>query len=321
VTHGLHHGVIGHGLVGHGLVGHGVVGHGRLLGRTVHTGGLVAAAPALHHGHFMGVGAIHHAVAAPAFAVAAPAVHAVHAAPVGLAHFGLRAAHVGHVGHVQQHVGPITAAIETRRHHQVIDVPTSQDVIQPQTLIIEPNVLPVNIEFRSQSSPVNVNQVHIPGRPGQHQATQSEDEPDRLTHEVIKPVIQEIRETIVPFRRITQEVLPVQEEINTVVARGQRQQVIAQPQVVAQPIVAAQRLAVAAQPALAVAHPVAVAQPAIAVAHVAQPAFGFVGAPAFARVAVDAPAFAHGVHGGLITTGISRFGGLVHNGGIIRARS
>ncbi|CAG2173785.1 unnamed protein product [Oppiella nova] len=327
------------GLVGNQFVHQGLVGHNRIIGRSghlVHAGGLVAAQPALHVGHAIRTHAV---AAAPAFAVAAaPAFRVAHAAPVGLAvggfglahghlglaqgHLGLRAAHVGHVGHVQN-IGPVTAAIETRRTHQVVDVPTSQDVIQPSTLIVEPNILPVNIEFRSQSSPVNVNQVHIPGRPGEHQATRSEEEPDRLLHEVVKPVIQEVRETIVPFRRITQEILPVQEEVQTVVARGERQQVIAQPQVVAQPVAVAQRVAVAApvavaQPAFAVAQPIAVAQPAFAVA--AQPALA-ISQPIHGVVAgrvglASAPALAHG---GLITTGISRFGGVVANGGLIRA--
>ena len=35
-----------------------------------------------------------------------------------------------------------------------------------------------------------------------------------------KPIIQEVHEVITPFRKITQEIQPVQEEIQTIVARG-----------------------------------------------------------------------------------------------------
>jgi len=207
-----------------------------------------------------------------------------------------------------QSVGPVVAAVETTRSAQVVDVPTSQDVITPQTLIIEPNVLPVNIEFRSQSSPVNVNQVHIPGRPAEVQSTRSEEEPDRLLHEVVKPVIQEVRETIAPFRRITQEILPVQEEINSVVARGQQERVIAQPQVaVAQSVAPA--VAVAAQPTIAVA-----AQPAVAAVGV-QPVGVAVAAPAVQTIGIGQLAVAQPVATGYYGTGL--LGGGLIGGGLI----
>jgi len=125
-------------------------------------------------------------------------------------------------------LGPVIAAIITQRTAEVVDFPTPPEVITPQVLIVEPNQLPVTIEFRSQSSPVNVHQVHIPGPPGDVKATRSEEEPDRVLHEVVKPVIQEVREIIQPFRKITQEILPVQEEVHSVVARGEgiRQQIV-----------------------------------------------------------------------------------------------
>jgi len=128
-------------------------------------------------------------------------------------------------------LGPVIAAIVTHRTAEVVDVPVPPDVIEPQVLIVEPNLLPVTIEFRSQSSPVNVNQVHIPGPPGEYKETRSEEEPDRVLHEVLKPVIQEVREVIQPFRKITQEILPVQEEVHSVVARGENHKVIKEVEV------------------------------------------------------------------------------------------
>ncbi len=64
-------------------------------------------------------------------------------------------------------------------------------------------------------------QSHQGGGPGEVQQTSSEDEPHRLIHEVTKPIIQEVREVITPFRRVIQEIKPVQEEIQTIVARGE----------------------------------------------------------------------------------------------------
>ncbi|KAJ6220716.1 hypothetical protein RDWZM_006528 [Blomia tropicalis] len=123
-------------------------------------------------------------------------------------------------------IGPVSAAVITSRSQEVIQVPVSEDIITPQVVIIEPNLTPVTIEFRSRSSPVNIQQVHIPGTRGQTKTTRSEEEPDRVIHEVLKPVIQEVREIIQPFRKITQQILPVQEEVLSVVSKGERKQTI-----------------------------------------------------------------------------------------------
>ena len=145
-------------------------------------------------------------------------------------------------------------AIITHRTAEVVDVPTPQDVITPQVLIVEPNLLPVTIEFRSQSSPVNINQVHIPGPPGEVKSTRSEEEPDRVLHEVIKPVIQEVREIIQPFRKITQEILPVQEEVHSLVARGENHKVLQEVAVPA-PVPVQLHSYAGAAPAVAIAAP------------------------------------------------------------------
>lgn len=81
-------------------------------------------------------------------------------------------------------IGPVTAAVITSRAQEVIEVPVSEDVVTPQVVIIEPNMTPVTIEFRSRSSPVNIQQVHIPGQRGQTKTTRSQEQPDRVIHEV-----------------------------------------------------------------------------------------------------------------------------------------
>lgn len=128
-------------------------------------------------------------------------------------------------------IGPVTAAVITSRAQEVINVPISEDIVTPQVVIIEPNLTPVTIEFRSRSSPVNIQQVHIPGPKGQTKTTRSQEAPDRVIHEVVKPVIQEVREIIQPFRKITQQILPVQEEVLSVVSKGERKQTIEEVEV------------------------------------------------------------------------------------------
>ena len=115
--------------------------------------------------------------------------------------------------------GVISAAIQTRHNIEYKDVPSGGN-IQPAMIEVGASPIPVNILFRSASSNLNVLQQHQ-GAGGDTQESQSEDEPHMLKHTVTKPIIQEVREVISPFRKITQEIQPVQEEINTIVARDQ----------------------------------------------------------------------------------------------------
>ncbi|KAI2808579.1 hypothetical protein BLOT_006524, partial [Blomia tropicalis] len=93
---------------------------------------------------------------------------------------------------------------------------------QPQVIEVSPEQLPVQVHFRTASSRVNVQQSHNQ----QNMAPQVEhasfqDEPHRVVHEIVKPVIQEVREIIQPYRRVTQEVRPVIEEVHTVVHKSE----------------------------------------------------------------------------------------------------
>lgn len=127
-------------------------------------------------------------------------------------------------------LAPVVSAVITKHTQEVVDVPVD-DVSAggaAQIIIVEPHMQPVTIEFRSRSSPVKVNTVHVPGEKGQVQSTRHEEEPDRIIHEVVKPVIQEIREIIQPFRKITQQILPVQEEVHSIVSKGEKRSEIEQ---------------------------------------------------------------------------------------------
>ena len=114
------------------------------------------------------------------------------------------------------HVVP--AAVISHHNIKHYDVPSSGH-IYPTTIDVPANVIPINFIFRSASSLINVQHKHQ-GAAGSYKETHSQDEPHILKHTVTKPIIQEVREVISPFRRITQTVEPVREEINTLVARG-----------------------------------------------------------------------------------------------------
>jgi hypothetical protein len=116
---------------------------------------------------------------------------------------------------------PIPAAVQSTHTVEIQTVNIPHTPIQPQVIEVDANVLPLTIHFRSASSHVNVLQSHQGGGGGEVQQTSSEDEPHRLIHEVTKPIIQEVHEIITPLRRVIQEVKPVQEEIQTIVARGE----------------------------------------------------------------------------------------------------
>lgn len=112
----------------------------------------------------------------------------------------------------------IPIAIQTRHNIEYRKVPSTGS-IQTATVEVGANSIPINVIFRSASSLLNVLQQHQ-GALGDVQESSSQDEPHRLVHTVTKPIIQEIHEVISPFRKITQEVHPVQEEIQTIVARN-----------------------------------------------------------------------------------------------------
>ncbi|KAH9493900.1 hypothetical protein DERF_014626 [Dermatophagoides farinae] len=114
--------------------------------------------------------------------------------------------------------GIIPIAIQTKHNIEYKDVPSSGS-IQTATVEVGARSIPINIIFRSASSSLNVLQRHQ-GAGGDTQESHSEDEPHVLRHTVKKPIYQIVNEIITPYRKISQEVHPVQEEIKTVVAKN-----------------------------------------------------------------------------------------------------
>jgi len=131
-------------------------------------------------------------------------------------------------GYVRQvPVGPITAAIQSTRTYEVIPVALPYEAAIPQTIEVPQNVQPVNIIFRTQSSPLNLQQIHTPGVP-QFESSQSQDENSVLTHDNYRTVVQKYNEVIQPIRKINQRINPVIENVHTAVAQGEQRAIVEQ---------------------------------------------------------------------------------------------
>lgn len=90
---------------------------------------------------------------------------------------------------------------------------------EPTNILVDSHSSPVNLIVRSFSQAVNLDVQHIPSK-GTFRQTESQDEPSHHRHRIIKPVIQELHEVITPIRRVVQQILPVQEDIETKVPRA-----------------------------------------------------------------------------------------------------
>lgn len=107
----------------------------------------------------------------------------------------------------RQSVAPgshIKVAVQTQHSVQVVDVPTVTSSGSAPEIHIPASSQPIDLAFHSQSSPINVRQVHIPGVVPPPQHSQTEEEPEILKLTVIKPLVQEVNEKILPIRKITQ---------------------------------------------------------------------------------------------------------------------
>ncbi|XP_046912424.1 uncharacterized protein LOC124493390 [Dermatophagoides farinae] len=97
---------------------------------------------------------------------------------------------------------------------------TLQNQLVNRPLLVQSPAQEVNVHYRSQSAPLNVQHTHIPAPKPELQLSRSEEEPHKLVHEIVRPVIQEVREIIQPYRRIIQEIRPVQEELVQKIAKN-----------------------------------------------------------------------------------------------------
>ena len=116
-----------------------------------------------------------------------------------------------------------TASIRgSQRNIKVIDVPSTYSLpAETMTIQIPPSSQPLTFILQSRSSELNLQSSHK-SDPGSYKETNSEDGLHVLVHTVTRPVLQEIREIITPYRRVTQEIKPVQETAETLVAQDKR---------------------------------------------------------------------------------------------------
>lgn len=98
----------------------------------------------------------------------------------------------------------VPAAIQTRRTIEVKPVNIPQEHIEPHIVDVEATYQPVHVVFRSSSSPVMVQQIHTPAQQAQVDQQDTEDEPHVVRHRVLRPIVQEVREVIQPYRRVLQ---------------------------------------------------------------------------------------------------------------------
>ena len=114
----------------------------------------------------------------------------------------------------------LNADILTKHTVETQPIVVENEIRQPSIIDVDGGDVPIEIHFRSTPSRLNVRQSYQRSAISSVEKTNSEDEPTRLLHSVVKPVIQEVREIITPYRKVIQEIQPVQEEIVTIVAKG-----------------------------------------------------------------------------------------------------
>lgn len=109
--------------------------------------------------------------------------------------------------------------IQSSHQIQFRDYASDELNVNPQIVEVMARSVPLSLIFHSASSDINIQHVHESSKnPIQTKNSYSEDEPHLLKHTVAKPMYQFIHEFIVPYRKLIQEVKPVQQLIETQIA-------------------------------------------------------------------------------------------------------
>jgi hypothetical protein len=196
-------------------------GYGANLGRVAGLGALRTS------GSILGSGALGYGTGALVAGGLAPAVSSYGLGlGYGLGSVGYTGASLGNLniarGLSVSQAGPVNAAVQTiSRTVDYRPVPYTGEAPVVQDIDVPPQESPLRINFQSKSSPLAVTQQHIPAEPGQVQVTQSEDEPQQVIHNVVRPVVQQVNEVVQPYRTLTQTVEPVIEQTHTNIAQGE----------------------------------------------------------------------------------------------------
>ncbi|KAJ6221086.1 hypothetical protein RDWZM_006898 [Blomia tropicalis] len=116
----------------------------------------------------------------------------------------------------------IEAPVKSYHSVHTYPVPSVQANIKNPVVDINSGPLPLTIKFNSHSSNIYAIQKHIGSAP-QVQKSSHVDHPDLLIQNIKKPIIQEVREVITPYRHRTQELKPVHEKIETIIAKDKHE--------------------------------------------------------------------------------------------------
>nr|XP_027204255.1 uncharacterized protein LOC113797980 [Dermatophagoides pteronyssinus] len=95
----------------------------------------------------------------------------------------------------------------------------NQAYLKGKDINVMPDHKPITLHYRTHAQPIVVHQTRLPGPKPEVKHTTSHEEPQRVVHEVIRPIIQEVHEIIQPYRRVVQQVQPVIEEVRTIIAK------------------------------------------------------------------------------------------------------
>lgn len=116
----------------------------------------------------------------------------------------------------------VNVAVVSKHSLETTPVVVDADPLEPQIIEVQGGDLPVEIHFKSSTSSVKVHQSHFVSQPMEPKYEHFDETPERLITKIHKPVIQEVREIIMPYRKVLQEITPVQEEIRTIVTQNKR---------------------------------------------------------------------------------------------------
>lgn len=131
--------------------------------------------------------------------------------------------HHSHSSMIQDHYSDDTPFQPLRNSMQQADylmTSVNQAYLKGKDINVMPeHNKPITLHYRTHAQPIVVHQTRLPGPKSEVKYTTSHEDPQRVVHEVIRPIIQEVHEIIQPYRRVVQQVQPVIEEVRTIIAK------------------------------------------------------------------------------------------------------
>lgn len=135
--------------------------------------------------------------------------------PESLDSYGPSDYYGGNDGSYSDHT--INAAIMSHKSIKTIPISVnSGDNVKPTLINLDSSTAPIMLRIKTISSPIIPKYTHV-GADGSFKKTYSADKPHKHVHIVKKPVIHELKEMIIPFRKHMQRVRPVKQYIKTMV--------------------------------------------------------------------------------------------------------